>query len=662
MSEQEPTHARERDIEALKGDNARLRSQLLQAQEFCIAKEKKSIEYIFHIGQFKSRLSLRLENAIMNLLGLGQSMDVPGLKEATSPPSYADWVERYDSLTPNMRAKINAHISRFSKSYKFSLIIFAQTVTRERLEATLSSLVGQLYQNWELIVLDDNQFSKLSHAQLSPAYQQEGRLRFIQAQKTCAVTQFIPVIDCDILGDFVGMITPGDTLSSHALYEFAAELDLYPQLSCLYCDEDALDPEGKRISPCFKPDWNLTLFLAQNYVGSLCLLKKDHFVATQTRFIEKFSGSDDARVEALYFYALTTASREAIGHLAAALYHRAALDCEDNALAWMRRSLGLVQAYHDVHAPTARATQLATHPDWIETRYDLMAEAPLVTLIIPTRNRPDLLGACLEGVLSKTNYPNIEVIVVDHENDHPGAIKLFKDLAADPRVSIMPYRGVFDHSRMNNKAAEIARGDILLFLNDDIEVIDPDWLLELASQCLREDCGVVGARLLYPNGRIQHAGVILGFGGVAGHGHVGLAADDPGYFGRLLVASEVSALTGACMAMRRALFEEVGGFSARNLQRTFNDVDLCLKARAKGKVNIFTPRATLIHRESATDGGDIKLTQYARLQREAGYMLETWGLMRADPCYNVNLSLEGRSFELAYPPRRVWPWEAAAQA
>jgi hypothetical protein len=225
-------------------------------------------------------------------------------------------------------------------------------------------------------------------------------------------------------------------------------------------------------------------------------------------------------------------------------------------------------------------------------------------------------------------------------------------------LTVLPYRGVFDHSDMNNRAAQIARGDILLFLNDDIEVIEPGWLTHMVAQFAQVDRGVVGARLLYPSRRIQHAGVVLGLGGVAGHGFVGLDADDAGYYGRLKIACEVSALTGACMAMRRALFEEVGGFSARHLQRTFNDVDLCLKARARGKVNIYTPLATLIHHESATDGGDVKLKQFKRLQGEVGYMLETWGLMRSDPYYNVNFALEGESFSLAFPPRRVAPWQA----
>jgi GT2 family glycosyltransferase len=282
-----------------------------------------------------------------------------------------------------------------------------------------------------------------------------------------------------------------------------------------------------------------------------------------------------------------------------------------------------------------------------------------VTIIIPTRNRPDLLNVSLRGVLSETSYKNIEVIIVDHENDHPGVLEIFRRYIQDARVTVLPYSGVFDHSNMNNRASYIARGDILLFLNDDIEVIEPDWLTHMVAQFAQKDRGVVGARLLYPDRRIQHAGVILGFGGVAGHGAVGLGAEDAGYYGRLKLSCEVSALTGACMAMSRELFEEVGGFSARHLQRTFNDVDLCLKARTKGKVNIYTPLATLIHHESATDGGDVKLKQYKRLQGEVGYMLETWGLMRSDPYYNVNLALEGESFSLAFPPRRVAPWQAS---
>jgi GT2 family glycosyltransferase len=452
----------------------------------------------------------------------------------------------------------------------------------------------------------------------------------------------------EITGNFVAVIRAGDRLHQTALYECAAEIDLYPQTQALYTDEDALDAFGDRVEPCFKPDWNVELFLGQNYVGGFCFISRERFCAfTAKNHIET--------LEAVNFYALLDAPRETVRHIPAVLYHRHVSQQKD---VWTGRSQALAQSYLDAQGIKAETGVLAAHPYWIEVRRKALDPSPLVTIIIPTRNRPDLLSVCLRGVLNETHYKNVEVIIVDHENDHPQVFEIFKSYLNDARVTVLPYRGVFDHSDMNNRAAQIARGDILLFLNDDIEVIEPGWLTHMVAQFAQVDRGVVGARLLYPSRRIQHAGVVLGLGGVAGHGFVGLDADDAGYYGRLKIACEVSALTGACMAMRRALFEEVGGFSARHLQRTFNDVDLCLKARARGKVNIYTPLATLIHHESATDGGDVKLKQFKRLQGEVGYMLETWGLMRSDPYYNVNLALEGESFSLAFPPRRVAPWQA----
>ena len=639
-------------LQALRAENRALRVALRQAEDFCVYKEQKSIEYIFHISQFKSRLINRIEDGFSKLFHRTKKDGGKELKNSETHEEmlYADWLRRFDIITVAERKKIDLHISQIARKAKFTFILDCRGIEISLLLRTLESFCSQIYHNFEILLCGEESRQEQIQLRLDEFVTLRDNLKFLSVALDAKFKDLLLSAAGVISGDYIAVLQPGDRLHERMLYEFLAEIDFYPNAQALYSDEDEIDDAGRRRAPCFKTDWNLELFLGQNYIGSLCVLTRKLFEEATRKL------KDKDNLEALNFYALIGLPREAIRHLPVILYHHSN---KADVFCWMHRTEDLMRDFLLSQDLNVEVSALIAHPDWLEVRRACLEPLPLVTIIIPTRNRPDLLGVCLCGVLNETNYKNIEIIIVDHENTHPDVLKIFKSYEGDSRVRVMPYQGIFDHSDMNNRAAELARGDILLFLNDDIEVIQPQWLDEIVAQFVLPDRGVVGARLLYPSHRIQHAGVILGFGGVAGHGHVGLDADDEGYFGRISVASEVSALTGACMAMQRSLFEEVGGFSARHLQRTFNDVDLCLKARAKGRVNIYTPLATLIHHESATDGGDVKLQQYKRLQGEVGYMLETWGLMRADPYYNVNLALEGKSFTLAFPPRRVPPWEVA---
>lgn len=636
---------------SLEAENASLRIKLKQAQDLCVAKEKKNIEYIYHINSLKINLCNKISKLISGLQSFLFAKDNINKEKKLngSREEYLSWLAKFEVITIEEREKINTHITRFSVQRKFSIILPGYESEVSDIKKTVQSLQNQIYPNWDIYIIGGETIIRETQENLSLNLEILQRATFIEGVDFDSVRQILSVPNFKMLADYVGLINPGDILSEFALYEFAAQIDLYPNLQALYCDEDTLSSEGEREFPCFKTDWNLELFLAQNYTGNLCFFSKKLFTHTLSQLNP---GSKD---EALSFRAFTSLDREDIGHIAKVLYHRQYLSKYPN---WMHRSCELVSQYLNEKGVSA---ELATTENncWIEIHYALPAMIPTVTIIVPTRNRPDLLSKCLMGVLENTEYKNLEVIIIDHQNDHPGFFEIASRYVNDARVRVLPYSGVFDHSDMNNKAAEIARGDVLLFLNDDIEVIEPNWLSEIIAQLALPDRGVVGARLLYPDKRIQHAGVVLGFGGVAGHSHLGLNANAEGYFGRLIVASEVSGLTGACMAINSQLFHEIGGFSAKHLPRTFNDVDLCLKAREHGKINIYTPLATLIHHESASLGGDLKLHQYKRLQREVGYMLEHWGLMQQDPYYNVNLSLEGETYALSSSPRRIAPWTAA---
>jgi GT2 family glycosyltransferase len=300
-------------------------------------------------------------------------------------------------------------------------------------------------------------------------------------------------------------------------------------------------------------------------------------------------------------------------------------------------------------------------PAYLRVVRPLPDPPPLVSAIVPTRDRADLLGRCLEGLLHRTDYGPIEVLIADNGSAEEATFRLFATLARDARVRILPMPGPFNYARLNNRAVAEARGEVLLLLNNDTEVLEPGWLREMVSHAVRPEIGAVGCKLLYPNGRVQHGGVILGIGwpcGVAGHHFVGAAGGAAGPFGQLALVRSVSAVTAACLAVRRHVFEEAGGLDEENLPVAFNDVDLCLRIRERGYRNLWTPFAVLRHWESVSRGLDLEGENARRFRREIAYMRRRWGeALDNDPYWNPNLSLMDSMRTLAWPPRRTKPWQ-----
>ena len=277
--------------------------------------------------------------------------------------------------------------------------------------------------------------------------------------------------------------------------------------------------------------------------------------------------------------------------------------------------------------------------------------------IIPTRNGLAVLRPCLSSLLSLTRYPDFEVLVIDNGSDDQATLAYLSQLERKGRIRVLRDPSPFNYSALNNRAVEEVSGELICLLNNDIEVIDPEWLEELVVQALRPGIGAVGARLLYPNRTLQHAGVLLGVGGVANHAHLGMQADRPGYFFRAQLVQEMSAVTGACLLVRREYYQAVGGLDEINLTVAFNDVDFCLKLRELGLCNLYTPFSVLIHHESVSRGRDEQPEQAARFAKEVAWMQERWAsVLKWDPAYNPNLSLASPDFRLTWPPR-LQRWE-----
>jgi len=370
------------------------------------------------------------------------------------------------------------------------------------------------------------------------------------------------------------------------------------------------------------------------------------------RFREAFDGSQDYDL-ALRVIEQSDASR--IRHVPRILYHwravpgSAAHSAQAKPRAHERslQALGEHFARQGIGAGVSSALGI-----YHRVRWPLPAERPLVSLIIPTRDRLDLLRRCIEGLRDRTDYAPWEAIVVDNGSEQPATLDYLCSLAADPRFRVLRDDAPFNYAALNNRAAALARGALLGFLNNDIGVIEPGWLAEMVSHAVRPGIGAVGARLLYENGQVQHAGVVLGMGGVAGHLHRFAEREDGGYFGRALLAQEFSAVTAACMLMPAAVFAEVGGFDAESLAIAFNDVDLCLRIGAAGYRIVWTPYATLYHYESASRGIEDTRHKQARFRREVEVMQARWGRrLVEDPSYNPNLSLDVETPVLASWPR-----------
>jgi GT2 family glycosyltransferase len=442
-----------------------------------------------------------------------------------------------------------------------------------------------------------------------------------------------------------------------ALYEVAAEVDAHPDAQLIYSDEDKIDVEDRRFDPYFKPDWNPDLNYGQNYTSHLSVYKTE-LIRELGGFRPGYEGSQDWD---LVLRAVERIPAAAIRHIPKLLYHWRAVP-GSTALQLAEKSYPVEaarRALEDHFRRTGQTVEILPVPgDHWRIKYPLPSPAPLVSLVIPTRNAVKLLRQAVASVLAVTDYANFEVIVVDNGSDDPETLAYLAEVtAADSRVRVLPYHAPFNYSAINNFAVREAHGELVGLLNNDVEAIHRDWLTEMVSQAVRPGIGAVGAMLYYPLNTIQHAGVILGLGGVAGHPFKEFPRGDQGQKNRLRLVQNYSAVTAACLVVRKDRFNEVGGFNEKDLPIAFNDVDLCCKLLAAGYRNLWTPYAEFYHHESATRGVEDTPEKKARFQSEIDYMMNTWGsLLMSDPAYNPNLTLVGEDFSPAYLSRAAKSW------
>ncbi|MFZ0408008.1 MAG: glycosyltransferase family 2 protein, partial [Cyanobium sp.] len=440
------------------------------------------------------------------------------------------------------------------------------------------------------------------------------------------------------------LLQSGDRLACQALRRFAAAIDQHPEALVLYADEDRISAAGRRHSPQFKPAWNPDLLYSDPHYSHCWLIRAD---LAQTVARRLAAAAEPVSLYGLALEATAACRPEQIVHLPEVLYHRADRCGEGRGDAVSASTLAsfLARQGRPVAVTSRSAGGHCLH-------WSLPDPAPLVSVIIPTRDRSELLRGCLESLQrTAAGSPPTEILVIDNDSSDPVSVAYLAELEARPGVRLLRRPGPFNYAALNNEAADLARGEVLAFLNNDVQALQAGWLRTMVAQALRPEIGAVGARLLFDDASVQHGGVLLGIGGIAGHAHKYFDAEAAGYQLRLQLVHQLSAVTAAVMVVRKALFQEVGGFDVDYFRVNYNDVDFCLRLMARGYRNLYCPDASLLHHESRSRGAPSSPEAMAQWQQERQAMLRRWGhLLSADPHYSPHLSLVEENFSLALRP------------
>jgi O-antigen biosynthesis protein len=569
---------------------------------------------------------------------------VPAVAPTTS--AYEAWLLEVEPTKAQL-ARLRG-LARRMTGPQLSILMPVFNPTSEHLAAAIDSVLAQAYPHWELCICDDAS----SSAEVAPLLERyallDRRIRVVSRSQNGGIGAATADALAASSGEFITLLDHDDVLPPWSLYFVARAIARDAALDILYSDEDKLDEQGRRCHPHFKPDWNPELLYSINYFGHLVVIRRSLILAAGGIR----SGYDGSQDFDLVLRCTAQSDAQRIHQIPAVLYH------------WRMSPQSTARdagAKNYAHAAGVRALQ-SRFPDTrvddgpfatsYRVRFAVPASAPRVSVLIPTRDGFAHLSRCIRSITSLSSYPNLELIVLNNQSRDPATLAYFDELTRSNTATVLPYDHPFNYSAINNFGARHASGEVLLLLNDDVEVTAPDWIQEMLSYLYRDGVGAVGAKLLYPDRRVQHAGVILGIGGVAGHSHKYAAEQDYGYFGRLVLPQEMSAVTGACLMVRREAFEAVGGLDDKNLGVAFNDVDFCLRLRERGWRCVWTPYAQLIHHESLSRGYEDTPEKKARFAGEVDYMMQRWrGVLERDPHYNPNLTLRHEDFSLSDVPQ-----------
>jgi glycosyltransferase involved in cell wall biosynthesis len=564
--------------------------------------------------------------------------------------TYAEWIKKYDHLDEIAKASLRSDIAAMTAPPRISVVMPTYNADPAWLTEAIDSVRNQIYPHWELCIADDASTNNEIRLLLERYAQKDARIRIVLRDENGHISAASNSALALVSSDWVALLDHDDLLAPHALYFVAKEIIRHPEARLIYSDEDKIDARGHRQDPYFKCDINIDLFYSHNMICHLGVFQK-RLLDEIGGFRVGFEGAQD------YDLALRCLERigvESIVHIPRVLYHWR-VHAASTAASGEAKPYALLAGERALNEHFERRGidgSVEATPIGYRARYRLPEKRPLVSLIIPTRNGFNLMKQCIDSILEKTTYTRYEIIVIDNGSDEKVTLEYLQSLNAAENIRVIRDERPFNYSALNNMAVSIANGEIVGLINNDIEVISETWLEETVSLAIQPGVGAVGAKLLYPDGKVQHAGVITGIGGVAGHAHKFFTRDSYGYFSRNAVISSFSAVTAACLIIRKAIYQQVGGLNEVDLTIAFNDVDFCLRVRKAGYRNVWTPYAELFHHESATRGSENNPEKVARFNREIFYMQSRWGdSLNRDPAYSPNLTLDHEDFGLAWPPR-----------
>ena len=577
----------------------------------------------------------------------------PELVVSSSPPTpdeptYAAWIATYDTPDAEARGRLRERVSQLVDPPTISILLPCYNTPEQYLAEAVESVRQQTYPYWELCIVDDCSTEPGNLAAMEAWCREEPRIKFVRRTENGHISAASNTALSLATGQWVACLDHDDTLAEDALAYFALEIAANPELGLVYSDEDKI-ASGVRQDPFFKPEFDPLLLLGQNYLCHLSMFRKE-LVDQVGGYREGYEGSQDWDLALRVSEVLRPGQ---IGHIPRVLYHwRIHPASTAQSLSAKSYAAGAGElAVQDHLARTSASAEVVpiSFIGWNRVKWHVPDPPPLVSIIIPTRDGK-ILSRCLDSIRVRTSYPNYEVLVVDNGSLSREVLEYLR--MQDAWVTVIRDESPFNYPAINNRAVARSGGGAVCLLNDDTEVINGDWLDEMVGQLLQPGVGAVGAKLYYGNGLVQHAGVVLGIGGVAGHVHK--LADRLSFadHGRMQLPRNYSAVTAACMLVRREAWDHVGGMDDVNLPVAFNDIDFCLRLRESGWRVVWTPYAELTHYESISRGLDTEGPAAVRFAGETKYMKQRWSsILRNDPAYNPNLTLIREDATLSWPTR-----------
>lgn len=556
--------------------------------------------------------------------------------------NYEDFLKKYGVKEEEL-ARQRQEV--FENGPCFSIAVPLYQTKEKYLREMIESVQAQTYTNWELCLADGSGREHSLQSVVGEYIAKDKRIKYCLLDSNEGIAgntnEALKMAD----GDFVVLTDHDDLLSPEALYQCAKAVQKEPQTDVIYSDEDKVDMSGKEFfEPHFKSDYNIDLLCTMNYICHLFVVRKD--VMERAGLFEScYDGAQDHD-----FILRCTEKAEHIVHIPKVLYHwrchaQSTSENPESKLYAFENGCKAVKAHYDRIGIPAEVEQGPFYGMY-RTHY-LWKEQPLVSILIPNKDHVADLKKCMDSIEEKSTYRNFEFIIVENNSTEEETFAYYKEIEKRDNVRVLYYKEEFNYSRINNFGAKEANGEYVLLLNNDTEMIEPDSIKEMLDVCMRPDVGIVGAKLIFEDNTIQHAGVIIGFGGVAGHAFIGQDRDDNGYFSRIISVQDLSAVTAACLMVRRSVFDEVEGLN-EEFKVAFNDIDFCLKVRKAGYLVVYNPYAQFYHYESKSRGQEDSADKVARFQQEIGLFGERWGelLENGDPYYNPNLTLDKADFSL----------------